>query len=380
MEPRAAASVQDSPLAALPVSVRQHVDQIDALLDQGPVGNEQALTAMAGEAMAALESREALDALRVHWLGRKEGKLTLLKRGLKDLDEAGRRALGEALHLIGEVMEQGLVDAGRRLEAAAMAQRLEAERLDVTMPGIRPQVGKAHPITTTIQDVVAIFRQMGFQALDPMDCPEVETDYYNFDALNFRPDHPAREMQDTFYTQWSPQVLLRSQTSNAQIRHMETHTPPFAIVAPGRVYRNEEVTSRKYVLFHQVEGLWVDEKVTFADLKGVLHQFVTLFFGGERPTRFRASYFPFTEPSAEMDVQCIFCNGEGCRVCSHSGWLEVLGCGLVHPNVLRGVGIDPERYQGFAFGLGVERMTMLRAQVNDIRLFYQNDARFLGQF
>jgi phenylalanyl-tRNA synthetase alpha chain len=238
-----------------------------------------------------------------------------------------------------------------------------------------------HPLSQITEDVCRLFEGMGFSVLDDNACPEVETEFFNFEALNFPADHPARDMQDTYYTEVASNVLLRSQTSNAQIRHMSQHKPPIRVIAPGRVYRNEEVSSRKYVLFHQIEGLYVDKNVTFADLKGTLNAFITELFGGnERPTRFRPSYFPFTEPSAEVDVQCLFCQGDGCKVCGHSGWLEILGAGMVHPNVLENCGIDSTVYQGFAFGMGVERLAMLRDAIDDIRIFYTNDQRFLKQF
>lgn len=334
------------------------------------------------EAMAAVEAAttlDALEALRVETLGR-SGKLTLLKRGLKDLSEAERPAFGQRLNEISETLTRRLDETRETLERAAIDEKLSTETLDVTMPGVYAPQGKVHPLTQVTRDICEIFQGMGFTVLDDFLCPEVETEHYNFEALNFPPDHPARDMQDTMYTDVAPQVLLRSHTSNAQIRHIEQHKPPVRIVAPGRVYRNEQVSSRKNVLFHQIEGLLIDEDVRFSDLKGILHEFSRQFFGGERKTRFRASYFPFTEPSAEVDVQCIFCEGAGCRVCNQAGWLEILGCGMVHPNVLEGVGIDSEHYTGFAFGMGIERMTMLRDAVQDIRLFYNGDLRFLRQY
>jgi phenylalanyl-tRNA synthetase alpha chain len=266
------------------------------------------------------------------------------------------------------------------LKAQEIQRKLEAETIDVTMPGIFRGQGTIHPLTLVTEEICDIFEGMGFQVLDDNLCPEVETEFYNFEALNFPPDHPARDMQDTFYTDVAGHVLLRSQTSNAQIRYMENQKPPLRIVAPGRVYRNEEVSSRKNVLFHQLEGLLVDEHVRFSDLKGILHEFTRHFFNGERPTRFRNSYFPFTEPSAEVDVQCILCEGNGCRTCGHHGWLEILGAGMVDPNVLKAVNIDPEKYTGLAFGMGIERLAMLKYAIDDIRLFYNNDLRFLQQF
>ena len=241
-------------------------------------------------------------------------------------------------------------------------------------------MGKPHPLTVTVDEIVSIFQGMGFSITDNINSPEVETEYYNFDALNFPKDHPAKDMQDTFYTKVAPNVILRGQTSGAQIHTMENKKPPLRIISPGRVYRCESVSARKNNLFHQIEGLVVDKNITFADLKGVLNEFTRIYFGEARPTRFRTSFFPFTEPSAEIDVQCIMCKGKGCRVCSQTGWLEILGAGMVDPNVLKGVGIDPDVYTGFAFGMGVERLAMLKHAISDIRMFFNNDIRFLEQF
>lgn len=328
-----------------------------------------------------------VESLRLFFTGKK-GIIGSLKKHLKDVPPDLKASVGQNMALLGQTIETALKQATERLTQEALKAQLETERIDITLPGTALHAGKPHPLSQAIEEITDIFRTMGFKILDPQDCPEVETDYYNFDALNFRPDHPARDMQDTFYTRVAPHVLLRSQTSNAQVRYMETHQHtaqplPLAVVAPGRVYRNEDITARKYVLFHQIEGLWISHRDTptrFSDLKGILHSFIKQYLGDHLSTRFRASYFPFTEPSAEMDVACIFCHGDGCKVCSHTGWLEVLGCGMVHPNVLTQAGYNPEEVQGFAFGLGVERLTMLRHQVHDIRLFYQNDPRFLQQF
>ncbi len=333
----------------------------------------------AQNALANVTTLEEIETLRVEFLGRK-GRLTNIKRGLKEVSESERPVIGALANEISDAIEGLLQNRLEALKKEAMKERLSKETLDITMPGTYQPMGSPHPLTLVTQEVLDIFYGMGFSAIDDNFCPEVETEYYNFEALNFPPDHPARDMQDTFYTNVGPNVLLRSQTSNAQIRHMEQHRPPVRVVSPGRVYRNEEVSSRKGVLFHQIEGLWVDESTTFADLKGTLHEFIKRFFGQERPTRFRNSFFPFTEPSAEVDVQCILCNGEGCRTCGHHGWLEILGAGMVDPNVLKGVGIDPEHYQGFAFGMGVERLAMLKYSIQDLRMFYNNDIRFLRQF
>ncbi|MEB3246162.1 MAG: phenylalanine--tRNA ligase subunit alpha [Vampirovibrionales bacterium] len=339
---------------------------------QAPLSAEAilGLAQSAREALAQIQTLEALEAFRLNYLGRK-GQLTLLKRGLKDVADEARGPLGQQLNALSDDLTEQAVARQQQLQADAMAQTLASEQIDVTMPAVGMLQGKAHPLTQITLQISQIFTAMGYQVLDDNQCPEVETDYYNFEALNFAADHPARDMQDTFYTDVAPQVLLRSQTSNAQIRYMEQQVqegkqPPFKILAPGRVYRNEAVNSRKNVLFHQIEGLVVAPNIRFSDLKGTLAQFIQAFFGEAKPTRFRASYFPFTEPSAEVDV-----------FWDRYGWLEILGCGMVHPNVLKAVGLNPEQYSGFAFGLGVERLAMLKLGTPDIRLFYQNDIRLL---
>ncbi len=333
----------------------------------------------AEEALAKALSLKEVEDLRIDFLGRK-GRLTTIKRGVKDIAESERPLVGAFANEVSDAIEALIQKRLSSLKHEALEAQISQETLDVTMPGTFLPMGQLHPLTLVTEEIVNIFQGMGFSAIDDNVCPEVETEYYNFEALNFPPDHPARDMQDTFYTNVASNVLLRSQTSNAQIRYMECHQPPLRVVAPGRVYRNEEVSSRKGVMFHQIEGLLVDEKTTFSDLKGILHEFVRLFFGKERPTRFRNSFFPFTEPSAEVDVQCILCNGAGCRTCGHHGWLEILGAGMVDPNVLKGVGLDTDRYTGFAFGMGIERLAMLQYSIRDLRMFYTNDARFLRQF
>ena len=261
-----------------------------------------------------------------------------------------------------------------------MNEKLQKDRIDITLSGKYVPLGKIHPLTQTTNEIVSIFQNLGFSVVNPTFSPEVETEYYNFDMLNVPQDHPARDVQDTFYANIAKNVVLRSQTSGAQIHVMENQKPPIKVIAPGRVYRNENVNARKNNFFHQIEGLYVDKDITFGDLKGVLNEFIRLYFGSSRPTRFRSSFFPFTEPSAEVDVQCIMCQGKGCKTCSGTGWLEVLGCGMVDVNVLKGVGIDPDVYSGFAFGMGVERLSMLKYAIDDIRLFFNNDKRFLEQF
>ncbi len=325
------------------------------------------------------KSLQDLDNVKLNYLSRK-GELNSIKKNLKDLSDEDKRIIGALANKVSNQLEELIASKGEELYKVELNQKLNSERIDITIPSdYRPQ-GKVHPLTQTINEIVEIFQGLGFSVMPSEYSPEVETEYINFDMLNFPPDHPAKDMQDTFYTKVAPNVILRSQTSGAQIRQMLNQTPPVRVISPGRVYRCESVSARKNNLFHQIEGLLVDKDITFADLKGILNEFVRIYFGSARPTRFRASYFPFTEPSAEVDVQCIMCGGKGCRTCSGTGWLEVLGSGMVHANVLRNVGIDPEIYSGFAFGMGVERLTMLKYAINDIRLFFNNDTRFLKQF
>lgn len=322
---------------------------------------------------------QELEDVKLKYLSRK-GELNSIKKNLKDLSDEDKRVVGAFANKVSNDLEQLLAAKGEELYKVELNKKLALETIDITLPSdFRPQ-GKVHPLTQTVNEIVEIFQGLGFTVMPSEDSPEVETEYINFDMLNFPPNHPAKDMQDTFYTKVAPNVILRSQTSGAQIRQMLHQTPPVRVISPGRVYRCESVSARKNNLFHQIEGLLVDKDITFADLKGILNEFVRIYFGSARPTRFRASYFPFTEPSAEVDVQCIMCGGAGCRTCSGTGWLEVLGAGMVHANVLRNVGIDPEVYSGFAFGMGVERLTMLKYAINDIRLFFNNDTRFLKQF
>jgi phenylalanyl-tRNA synthetase alpha chain len=312
-----------------------------------------------------------LDLLRVKYLGRK-GALTTILRGLGSLAPEERRRIGQEANRAKEVLEAALDEALSALKAAA--RRAAAPSVDVTLPGRRLPRGRLHPLNQTMAEVCDIFLHLGFEAVEG---PEVELDWYNFEALNLPPDHPARDMQDTFY--FNDQVLLRTHTSPMQIRTMEQRQPPVRIIAPGKVYRRDSDITHS-PMFHQVEGLLVDKGVTFADLKGVLTAFVHQMFGPEVGVRFRPSYFPFTEPSAEVDIECVMCGGHGCRVCQATGWLEVLGSGMVHPAVFEAVGYDPETNTGFAFGLGIERIAMLKYGVDDIRLFFDNDLRFLRQF
>lgn len=339
---------------------------------------EQILNSATSEIEAA-KTVQALDDVKLKYLSRK-GELNTIKKNLKDLPDEDKRTIGSFANSVSNKLEQMIEARNNELYKIELDKKLLNEKIDITLPSdFRPQ-GKVHPLTQTVNEIVEIFQGLGFSVMPFEYSPEVETEYINFDMLNFPPDHPAKDMQDTFYTKVAPNVILRSQTSGAQIRQMLNQRPPVRVISPGRVYRCEAVSARKNNLFHQIEGLLVDKDITFGDLKGILNEFVRIYFGSARPTRFRASYFPFTEPSAEVDVQCIMCGGKGCRTCSGTGWLEVLGSGMVHANVLRNVGIDPEVYSGFAFGMGVERLTMLKYAINDIRLFFNNDTRFLRQF
>jgi phenylalanyl-tRNA synthetase alpha chain len=320
-----------------------------------------------------------LEDVKFKYLSRK-GEFNEIKKGLKDLSPDDKRVVGALANDITQKLETSIKEKFQLFYEAELNKKLESEKLDITLPGQYIPRGKVHPLTSTTNEIVSIFQSLGFSVAPNENSPEVETEYFNFDMLNVPKDHPARDMQDTFYTDVASNVVLRSQTSGAQIHVMENQKPPIRIIAPGRVYRNENINSRKNNFFHQIEGLYVDKDITFGDLKGVLNEFIRIYFGASRPTRFRSSFFPFTEPSAEVDVQCIMCEGKGCRTCSGTGWLEILGSGMVDPNVLRGVGIDPDVYTGFAFGMGVERLAMLKYAVDDIRLFFNNDVRFLEQF
>jgi phenylalanyl-tRNA synthetase alpha chain len=312
-----------------------------------------------------------LDQVRIKYLGRK-GSITSLLKGLKAFSEEERPALGQLSNRLKGELERALADRMKELEAGL---REKKEFFDYTLPGRGGWQGKHHPLTQVNDRIIEIFYGMGFEIARG---PDVETDYYNFSALNFPPDHPARDMQDTFYIK--DDLLLRTHTSPVQVRVFEKRKPPVKIIAPGRCYRNEAINARSFCTFHQVEGFYVDTDVTFADLKGVLTAFVWELFGKDVSLRFRASFFPFTEPSAEVDISCVICGGKGCGVCKHKGWLEILGAGMIDPEVFRAVGYDPEAYSGYAFGLGIERVAMLKYRINDIRLFYENDLRFLRQF
>jgi len=329
--------------------------------------------------LEAVNSLSELEEINIKFLGRK-CELNEIKKSLKDLPNDQKPIIGGLANQIAQKIEGIIKEKHEFLYEKSINEKLEAEKIDITLPGEFIPQGKVHPLTATVNEIVDIFQGLGFSLVEKQNSPEVETEHYNFDMLNFPPDHPAKDMQDTFYTQIAPNIVLRSQTSNSQIHELEGKNPPLRVISPGRVYRAETVSSRKNNLFHQIEGMVIDKDITFGDLKGVLNEFIRIYFGQTRPTRFRTSYFPFTEPSAEIDVQCIICQGKGCRTCSGSGWLEILGAGMIDPNVLKNVGIDTDIYTGFAFGMGVERLTMLKYAINDIRLFFNNDVRFLNQF
>ena len=337
---------------------------------------EQQLTqllAEAGAAVAQAADVTVVEDIRVRYLGKK-GMLTEQLKTLGKLPPEERPRVGALVNQAKEALQEKLGARRQQLESAARDQQLASEVLDVTLPGRGVRLGGPHPITRTLERLENLFMRMGFEVADG---PEIEDDYHNFEALNIPPNHPSRAMHDTFY--FDAHRLLRTHTSPVQVRYMENHKPPLRIIAPGRVFRcDSDVTHTP--MFHQIEGLMVDKDVSFADLKGVISDFLVQFFEKQLEVRFRPSYFPFTEPSAEADISCVICGAKGCRVCKNTGWLEVLGCGMVHPEVFRHVGIDSEQWSGFAFGLGVERLAMLRYGVNDLRLFYENDLRFLQQF
>jgi phenylalanyl-tRNA synthetase alpha chain len=321
-------------------------------------------------------SEEQVEAVRVRVLGR-SGELTEIMRRMPEVPREERPAIGRLVNEIKNELEERLTRLAEEQRRAAMERSLAGDRLDVTLPGLRVPRGWLHPVTQCRERMLEILESMGFEVVET---PEVEDDFHNFGALNFPPDHPAREMQDTFFLPGG--LLLRTHTSNGQIRIMERRQPPLAIVCPGNCYRPDELTVRASPMFSQIEGFMVDRMgvITMAHLKGVLTEFLRAFFGAKSAVRFRASFFPFTEPSAEVDIACLLCHGAGCRVCKQSGWTEILGAGMIHPNVLRSVGYDPAQFQGFAFGMGVERTSLLKLGVDDMRLFFENDLRFLRQF
>ena len=350
--------------------------------------NTTQLDSILNDAKRLLAEAQTLSELEegyLRYFSRERGELNQLTREIPKLPPEERKSFGQEVNRIKGVLQEHFDARKRELESAELEKKLLRERIDVTLPGRAIALGHLHPLTRVLDDIIAVFSKLGYHVAEG---PEVEDDWHNFTALNTPEDHPAREMQDTFYVEAAGAMeaagasgarLLRTHTSPVQIRVMEARKPPIRIIAPGRVYRRDTVTNRHYPIFHQIEGLLVDTETTFADLKGTLTLAMQEVFGKDRKIRFRPSFFPFTEPSAEYDIQCI-CRGEGCRLCSHTGWLEIGGCGMVDPSVLQGVGLDPDVYQGFAFGLGAERIALLKYDIPDIRLIWENDLRFLRQF
>ena len=335
--------------------------------------NLEPIANQARSAIAAAQDSATLEQLRVDYLGKK-GQLTGLLKGLSNLTPEDRPKAGALINVVKQELQELIGERKTALDATAVKAKLEQEAIDVTMPGRAKTIGGVHPVTQTIERMEDFFSAIGF---DVVEGPEIEDDYHNFEALNIPAHHPARAMHDTFYV--DEHTVLRTHTSPVQVRVMESQEPPLRIICPGRVYRcDSDLTHTP--MFHQVEGLLIDEHSSFSDLKGLIEDFLRVFFERDLEVRFRPSYFPFTEPSAEVDIQCVNCGGKGCRVCSQTGWLEVMGCGMVHPKVFEAAGIDTEKYSGFAFGMGVERLAMLRYGVNDLRLFFDNDLRFLEQF
>lgn len=332
------------------------------------------IKAAAEKAVSAAAGGAEIEELRVKYLGKK-GELTALLKQMGTLSPEERPKMGQLVNEAKQRLEGIIAEKKAELSAKATELKLKSEEIDITMPAKEIKKGGIHPLNLVTDDMIDIFRSMGF---DVVDGPEVETDHYNFECLNVPADHPARDMQDTFYL--GENLLLRTQTSAAQIRTMENRKPPIRVICPGRVYRADEVDATHSPVFHQLEGLVVDKGVTMCDLKGVLEQFAREIYGKDTKVRFRPSFFPFTEPSVEVDVSCSECGGKGCRVCKGAGWIEILGAGMVHPNVLRSCGIDPEIYSGFAFGIGIDRITTTRYKISDIRLLFENDKRFLEQF
>ena len=329
------------------------------------------------KALSQITSAENLDALndiRVNILGKK-GELTAILKSMKDVSPEDRPKVGQMVNETRAAIEGKLTEAKKSFEKAALEKRLDFEKIDVTLPAKKNKLGHAHPNTSVLEEVEKIFVGMGYEVVEG---PEIEKDYYNFEALNIPANHPAKDEQDTFYI--TPEILLRTQTSSVQAHEMEKGNLPIRMIAPGRVYRADEVDATHSPSFHQIEGMVIGKNVTFADLKGTLETFAKELFGEDTKVKFRPHHFPFTEPSAEVDVSCFKCHGKGCRFCKGEGWIEILGCGMIHPNVLRMSGIDPEEYVGFAFGVGLERITLLKYEIDDMRLLYENDDRFLSQF
>lgn len=332
------------------------------------------IKAMAEGALANADNLDTIEELRVKFLGKK-GELTAVMKGMGALSPEERPIIGQLANEVRDFISGALDEKKQDLLAAATKEKLSLEKIDVTIPGKRIGKGKKHPLTTVLDDLKDIFIGMGFSIAEG---PEVELDFYNFEALNIPKDHPARDTQDTFYI--NDKVVLRTQTSPVQIRTMEKQKPPIRIISPGRVYRSDAVDATHSPVFHQVEGLVIDKGITMANLKGTLEIFVHKLYGDDTKLRFRPHHFPFTEPSAEVDISCFNCGGKGCNICKGEGWIEILGCGMVHPKVLRTCNIDPDEYSGFAFGIGLERIAMFRYDIKDLRMFYENDVRFLDRF
>lgn len=329
---------------------------------------------IAEKELCQVENMNQLEEFRVRLLGKK-GLLTQVLRGMGKLSKEERPEIGKLANEVRGEVERRLDEQKEKLKTKEINIRLEKERIDVTLPGKKKKIGNRHPLTLVLDEIKEIFLGMGFSSVEG---PEVELSYYNFDALNVPKNHPARDLQDTFY--FNEDLVLRTQTSPMQVRTMEKNKPPIRVIVPGRVYRCDEIDSTHSPVFHQIEGLIVDKNITMGDLKGSLDIFAKRLFGENTKTRFRPHQFYFTEPSAEMDVSCFVCGGEGCRVCGDEGWIEILGCGMVHPNVLETCGIDPKVYSGFAFGMGLDRITMIKYDIDDLRLLFENDLRFLKQF
>ena len=338
---------------------------------------KERLQSIKEEAIAKIQSADNLDKLneiRVAYLGKK-GQLTEVLKGMKDVAPEDRPKVGQLVNDTRQALETALEEMKTELAAKAREAKLKAEVIDVTLPAKKAKIGHKHPNTIALEELERIFIGMGYEVVEG---PEVEYDYYNFEALNIPANHPAKDEQDTFYI--NKNMVLRTQTSSVQVRVMENGELPIRVISPGRVFRSDEVDATHSPSFHQVEGLVIDKNVTFADLKGTLQQFAQEMFGKDTKVKFRPHHFPFTEPSAEMDVTCFKCGGKGCRFCKGEGWIEILGCGMVHPNVLEMSGIDSNEYKGFAFGVGLERIALLKYEIDDMRLLYENDERFLNQF
>ncbi len=325
------------------------------------------------DALASANTKQTLDEVRIRYFGRKAGLIPALFARLKEIPKEQKKEVGDALNKLRDRLEEALEEKTTRVAAE---KPIASDAIDVTLPARKPRLGHLHPITIVRRQMEDIFREMGY-SIDPG--PEVETDWYNFEALNFTPDHPARDTQDTFFLDVD-QLLLRTHTSNVQIRSMEKWKPPVRVLSAGRVYRRDEITMRKSPMFHQAEGFLVDRGIHIGHLRATLEHFIRKLFGEELQMRMRPSYFPFTEPSAEVDMSCVFCKGAGCGTCSQTGWMEILGCGMIHPQVLRNVGVDPDEWSGFAFGMGLDRVAMIKFDIPNIRTLFENDLRVLQQF